>query len=157
MSRISRNISIILRAERLIAQRQVAVAAKRTGIYAAAGLAVGLAVIMLNVAGFFWLSATLSKPLSAVIIAGANLALALILTLVANSMRAETDTSAAVELRDMALHDIETELRDNLSEARNTVTGIGRDPLGVLTPEIVSALLRTLIRYARRKKEAPHQ
>ncbi|WP_170763918.1 hypothetical protein [Ruegeria lacuscaerulensis] len=157
MSRISRNISIILRAERLIAQRQVAVAAKRTGFYAAAGLAVGLAVIMLNVAGFFWLTATLSKPLSALIIAGANLALALILALVANSMSAETDTTAAVELRDMALHDIEAEIRDNLSDARNTVAGLRRDPVGVLTPEIVSALLRTLIKFARNRKEKSDQ
>ncbi|WP_037312499.1 hypothetical protein [Ruegeria halocynthiae] len=153
MSRISRNISIILRAERLIAQRHVTVAAKRTGFYAAAGLAVGLAVVMLNVAGFFWLSATLSKPLAAVIMAGANLVLAVILGLFANSLNADTDTSAAVELRDMALQDIETEITDGLSEARNTMASIRRDPVGTLTPEVFSVILRTLIKYARSRKE----
>ncbi|WP_170330571.1 hypothetical protein [Ruegeria arenilitoris] len=155
MSRISRNISIILRAERLIAQRHVAVAARRTGFYAAAGLAVGLAVIMLNVAGFFWLSASLSKPLAALIIAGANLLLALILALLANTQNAQADTTAAVELRDMALQDIETDIKDTLSEARGTVAGLRRDPLGALTPDVISAILGTLVRYARRRKNKP--
>ncbi|MFY2825536.1 hypothetical protein [Ruegeria sp. MALMAid1280] len=157
MSRISRNISIVLRAERLIAQRHVAVAARRTGFYAAAGLAVGLAVIMLNVAGFFWLSASLSKPLAALIMAGANLLLALILALLANTQSAQADTTAAVELRDMALQDIETEVTDALSEVRGTVTGLRRDPLGALTPDVISAILGTLVRYARRRKNKPDQ
>ncbi|WP_170384602.1 phage holin family protein [Ruegeria atlantica] len=157
MSRISRNISIVLRAERLIAQRHVAVAARRTGFYAAAGLAVGLAVIMLNVAGFFWLSASLSKPFAAVIVAGVNLLLALVLALLANSQNAQADTTAAVELRDMALQDIETEIKDTLSEARNTVTGIRRDPLGALTPDAISAILGILIKYAKRRKDKPEQ
>lgn len=152
MNRISRNISIILRAERLIAQRQLAVAAKRTGFYAAAGLAVGLAVIMLNVAGFFWLSETMSKSLAAIIVAGVNFVLAVILALVANSMTAETDTSAAVELRDMALHDIEDEVRDNVTEARNMIVGLKRDPIGMLSPDIISTVLGVLLRYARRGK-----
>ncbi|WP_170773452.1 phage holin family protein [Ruegeria lacuscaerulensis] len=153
MSRISRNISIILRAERLIAQRQVAVAAKRTGIYAAAGLAVGLAAVMLNVAGFFWLSETLSTTSAALIVAGIDLVVAVLLAVVANSMTARTDTSDAVELRDMALQDIETEIRENFADARNAVTGIRRDPLGTLTPEIVSALLGVLLKYAKTRKK----
>ncbi|WP_170785889.1 phage holin family protein [Ruegeria lacuscaerulensis] len=153
MSRISRNISIILRAERLIAQRQVAVAAKRTGIYAAAGLAVGLAAVMLNVAGFFWLSETLSTTSAALIVAGIDLVVAVLLAVVANSMTAQTDTSDAVELRDMALQDIETEIRENFADARNAVTGIRRDPLGTLTPEIVSALLGVLLKYAKTRKK----
>ncbi|MES0825095.1 hypothetical protein [Ruegeria sp. SCP11] len=157
MSRISRNISIVLRAERLIAQRHVAIAARRTGFYAAAGLAVGLAVIMLNVAGFFWLSASLSKPLAALIMAGANLLLAVILALLANTQDAQVDTTAAVELRDMALQDIETEVKDTLTEARNTVTGIRRDPLGTLSPDIISAILGVLIKYAKRRKNRPEQ
>ncbi|MCA0928379.1 phage holin family protein [Ruegeria profundi] len=155
MSRISRNISIILRAERLIAQRHIAVAARRTGFFAAAGLAVGLAVIMLNVAGFFWLSASLSKPLAALIMAGVNLLLALVLALLANMQDAQADTTAAVELRDMALQDIETEIKDTLSDARNTVTGIRRDPLGILTPDVISAVLGILIKFAKRKKDKP--
>ena len=155
MSRISRNISVILRAERLIAQHHIAVAARRTGFFAAAGLAVGLAVIMLNVAGFFWLSASLSKPLAALIMAGVNLLLALILALLANMQDAQADTTAAVELRDMALQDIESEIKDTLSDARNTVTGIRRDPLGALTPDVISAVLGILIKFAKRRKDKP--
>lgn len=155
MSRISRNISIILRAERLIAQRQFAVATKRLGFYAAAGLAVGLAIVLLNIAGFFWLSGVMSKPLAAIVLAAANLLLALLFALVANSMKAGTDTSDTVELRDMALQDIETEIRDSLADARNTVSGIRRDPIGTLSPEIFSALMTALLKYARGRKDKP--
>jgi hypothetical protein len=47
MSRISRNISIILRSERLIAQRRMAVLRRQTGMMAAAGIAAGVGLIML--------------------------------------------------------------------------------------------------------------
>ncbi|WP_170423632.1 phage holin family protein [Ruegeria arenilitoris] len=149
MSRISRNISTILRAERLIARRQLAVAAKRTGLFAAAGLAVGLAIIMLNVAGFFWLAETMSKSSAAMIMAGANLILAVLLAVVANSMSADSDTSAVVELRDLALHDIEDEVSENMAEARKTLEGLRRDPIGVLSPDIISTVLRIFLKYAR--------
>ncbi|CAD0186877.1 hypothetical protein RUESEDTHA_03788 [Ruegeria sp. THAF57] len=154
MSRISRNLSIILRAERLIAQRQVAVAAKRTGFYGAAGLAIGLAFVMLNVAGFFWLSASVSNAVAALIMAGVDLVVALLLALFANSMSSQTDISAVVELRDLALQDIETEIKDNLAEARDAVTGLRRDPLGAVTPEIVSALLGALIKLSKSRKKS---
>ncbi len=154
MSRISRNLSIILRAERLIAQRHVAVAAKRTGIYGAAGLAIGLAVVMLNVAGFFWLSESVSYATAALIMAGVDLLVAVLLALIANSMSSQTDISAVVELRDLALQDIETEIKDNLAEARDAVTGFRRDPLGAVTPEIVSALLGALIKFSKARKKS---
>ena len=52
MSRISRNISIILRSERLIAQRRMAVLRRQTGMMAAAGIAAGLGLVMLNGAAY---------------------------------------------------------------------------------------------------------
>lgn len=157
MSRISRNVSVILRAERLIARAQLAISVKRAGFYIAAGVAVGLAIIMLNLAGFFWLSAILSKPVAAILVAGTNLVLALILVLLANSINQHGDASAAVELRDMALQDIESEIRDSLAEVQNTVAGIRRDPVGVLAPEAITALLSMLLKYARRRKETPNE
>ena len=157
MSRISRNIATILRAERLIAQRHVTVAAKRTGLYVAAGCFFSLVVILLNVAGFFWLTETLTKPVAALILAGVNLVLGVSLALAANATSPTADTAAAIELRDMAMQDIETEIRDNLNDVRSTVTGIRRDPLGALTPDVISAILSTAIKYARSRKKTDPQ
>ena len=84
MSRISRNISIILRSERLIAQRRMAVLRRQTGMMAAAGIAAGVGLVMLNVAAFFAHVEHLSQPLSALIVALANMAIAAILISAAN-------------------------------------------------------------------------
>ncbi len=151
MSRISRNLSIVLRSERLIAQRQFTIAARRTGLYAAAGLAVGLAVIMLNVAGYFALSETLSKPLSALLVAAANLVLAVLLALFAKSMSSQSDSETVTELRDMALADIEEEIRDGLTQAQDAITHVkkmSRDPFGTIAPELAAVIVKILARRA---------
>jgi hypothetical protein len=59
MNRISRNISIALRSERLIVQRKMEVIRTQTGLMAAAGLVAGIGLIMINVAAYFALT---TKP-----------------------------------------------------------------------------------------------
>ncbi len=156
MSRISRNISVVLRTERLIAQRNLAIVVKRSGIFAAAGLAAGLAVIMLNVAGFLALSEMMSKPLAALTVAGVDLIIAMILALLANSLSAQEDTAQVAELRDIAIADIEAEIQDTLSEARATMNGlrnVGRDPLSMIAPGLASAVVNALIKHLKSQKD----
>jgi len=156
MSRISRNISIILRTERLIAQRNMTVLAKRAGFFAAAGLAGGLAIIMLNVAGYLALASVMSKPLAALVIALINLIVALILAAIANSVSAEADTAPVAELRDMAIGDIEAEVQDMMSEARETVRDlrtVSRDPLGTLAPGLVTMIASAVLKHQKNRKE----
>jgi len=156
MSRISRNISIILRTERLIAQRNMTVLAKRAGFFAAAGLAGGLAIIMLNVAGYLALASVMSKPLAALVIALINLIVALILAAIANSVSAEADTAPVAELRDMAIGDIEAEVQDMMSEARETVRDlrtVSRDPLGTIAPGLVTMIASAVLKHQKNRKE----
>ena len=147
MSRISRNASIILRTERLIAQRNLTVLAKSTGFFAAAGLAAALAVVMLNIAGYLALTTTMSKPVAALVAGVVNLGVALVFLVVANSISAETDTAPVAKLRNMAIGDIEAEFQDTLAEARDTVQGLKavlRDPLGTMTPGLARLLAMRL-------------
>ncbi len=158
MSRISRNISVVLRTERLIAQRHLAIVVKRSGFFAAAGLAAGLAVIMLNVAGYLALSEVMSKPLAALTVAGVDLIIAVILALLANSLSAQEDTAQVAELRDIAIADIEAEIQDTLAEARGAMGGlrnVGRDPLGMIAPGLAGAIVNALIKHLRSQKEKP--
>ena len=69
MNRISRNVSIIFRSERLIAQRRFAVLRRQTGFMAAAGIVAGIGLIMLNAAAYLALSTKVSTPLAALIVA----------------------------------------------------------------------------------------
>ncbi|MGV6803939.1 MAG: hypothetical protein ACWA49_07015 [Ruegeria sp.] len=156
MSRISRNVSIILRTERLIAQRNMTVLAKRVGFFAAAGLATGLAIVMLNVAGYLALIAVMSKPLAALVIALVNLAVALVLASIANSISAEADTAPVAELRDIAISDIEAEVQDALDEARETVRdlrSVTRDPLGTLAPGLAGMIANAILRHLKSRKD----
>jgi len=133
MSRISRNISIILRSERLIAQRRLAVLRRQTGLMAAAGIVGGIGLIMLNISAFLALSSWTSQAVSALIVSVVNLGLAALLVSVASNANPEAEVAPVAEVRDIAMEDLEGEIMDATAEARDlaqNVRRMARDPLG---------------------------
>ena len=149
MNRISRNISIILRAERLIAQRHLAVLRRQTGLVAAAGIAGGVGLIMLNVSAYLALSEKLSQPTAALVVALANIVLAGLLVTLAGKSNADYETAPVVEVRDMAIEDIEAELRVATEEAKATaeaVKSMARDPLGSIAPGLAGTVAKAVIK-----------
>ncbi|MBV1895926.1 MAG: hypothetical protein KUG70_05665 [Rhodobacteraceae bacterium] len=152
MNRISRNISIILRAEQSIARRRMAVLRNQSGLMMFAGLVGVVGVIMLNVAAFYELGTTMSPQKSAMIIALVNLALAVVLIVIASRMSAAKDIQPVEELRDMAIGDLEVEIQsavEELNDIGNSVRRIARDPLGSLLPSVIVPLLASLIRKSK--------
>ncbi|KPA22430.1 hypothetical protein shim_07100 [Shimia sp. SK013] len=151
--RISRNISIILRSERLIAQRHMAVFRRQTGMAAAALLAAGVGLVMLNVAGFFALAEVMSQAAAAVIVALANLLLALVLMMSAGRVAVGEEVDAVAEVRDLALEDLETEVRIAADEARGAAEALknmARNPLGAVTPGLASAVAKALVKTSKK-------
>ena len=149
MNRISRNISIVLRAERLMAQRRMAVMRTQAGLMAFAAIVGGLALVMLNVAGFFALRTTLSPQWAALIVAGVNIVLAAILIAAASRMSAKAELEPVTELRDMAIEEIETDLQAAAGEARelaDNVRRIAQDPLGTMIPGVLLPLLTSFLK-----------
>lgn len=149
MKRISRNISIILRAERLIAQRHLAILRRQTGLMAAAGLVAGLGIIMLNMAGYLALSDVVSPALAALIVAALNLVLAGILASLAGNANAEAETAPVAEVRDLAMEDLEAEFQHVVDEAKTAVDGIKRmanDPLGLIAPGVAGAVAKAVVK-----------
>lgn len=154
MNRISRNISIILRAERAIARRRMALFRTQTGMMIAAGLMVGIAVVMLNVAGFFALNATYSPQSSALIVAAANLVLAGLLALMASRSSIEAELEPVTEVRDLAIQDLEAEfdgIAQEASHLANDVRRIARDPIGTVLPAMIGPLIAGAIRKNKKK------
>ncbi len=148
MSRLSRNLVTIYRTERLIARRRLAVMQQQTILMVLAGIAAMLALVLLNVALFFALRSTMSPAAAAALLSFGNLVLAGLLVLIARRSNAEDEVAPAVELRDMAIADIEDELEDMATEAREVVRavkGIGANPLGSLTAVLVP-LINMLIK-----------
>ena len=146
MSRMSRHVSIIWRAERLIAQRRLAVIRRQTGLMAAVVAGVGL--IMLNAAAYLALSSRMDPALAALVVALVNLVLAAILVSMANSVSAEAEVAPVAEVRDLAVEELEAEIKDATDEARQvveTVRKFTRDPLGLGASGAVGAILTTVL------------
>lgn len=152
MNRISRNISIIVRAEQSIARRRMAVLRNQSGLIIFAGLVAVVGIVMLSVAGFYALSVTMSPQKSAFIVALVNLGLAVVLIVVASRMSAAKDVKPVEELRDMAISDLEIEIQSAADEVRdigNNVRRMASDPLGSLLPSFLAPILANLIRKSK--------
>jgi Putative Actinobacterial Holin-X, holin superfamily III len=154
MNRISRNISIALRAERLIARRHMAVLRNQTGLLAAAGLVAGIGLIMVNVAAYFALSVSLSPHWAALIVAGVNFVIAVLLAISAKNMSADEDVQGAGEVRDMAIEDLEAEFMSAVADVKDVAADVRqmvRNPLGTVLPAMVGPLAEALLKSGKKK------
>jgi hypothetical protein len=148
MRRISQSLSTALRTERIILRHQLSVLVGRSIAFALAGLFAVVAVVMLNLAGFFWLAEGMTAGMAAFLVALADLALAAILVLVAVLRNADGRIEPAVELRAMALADLREDtdrIADDASELARDLRRLARDPLGSLLPGVIGPLLSLLI------------
>lgn len=153
MNRISRNLSIIYRTERLIARRQMAVLRQQTGMMLFAGLMTGIGIIMLNVAAFYALSTTIAAHYAALIVALANLGLAAAVAAIATRMQADKELEPATEVRDLAIAELEADLEQIADEARELTRNVGRmarDPLGTALPALLGPLLTLLLKNSKK-------
>ncbi|MGR3659912.1 MAG: hypothetical protein ACU0CA_01815 [Paracoccaceae bacterium] len=149
MNRISRNISIIVRAERLIAQRRMSAILRQTGFMAAAGIAAAIGLVLLNFAAYIALSETVTPALAALLIALGNFFIAILLILIGNKSNVESEISAVSEVRDFAMEDLEAEINlagEELKATAQNLKAMARNPLGSITPGLISALATVLMK-----------
>ena len=153
MNRIGRSISIAWRSERLITQRRIEVIRNQTGLMAAAGLVAGIGLIMLNVAAYFALAARMSPQAAALVVALVNFALAVILAVYANRISAEAEVRGAIEVRDMAIEDLEAEIESATREVQDLIVEarqVMKNPLGSALPGIVGPIVSELLKLAKK-------
>jgi len=149
MSRILRDLRIIVQSERLIAQRQFAVVRTRSGLLALAGGAASIGVVMLNVAAFYALRDPLGGAMSALAVAAADFVLAGLLVAVAVRINADRETESATQVRDMAIADLEREVQlatRDLELARAQLGAFARDPGGMVLGKVFEVVMGLLSR-----------
>lgn len=147
MNRIARNLTLIYRTERLIARRRFSIVQSQTIMMALAGIAALISLILVNCSLFFELSEQMSPAAASAILALGNIALALLLALRANRMNVEDEIAPAVEVRDLAIADLEAEMEDATKEVRNivnSVKGLHKDPFGSLSTVVLPLLTAML-------------
>ena len=155
MSRLVRNASVVLKSERLIARRRIAVLRTQTGLMALAGVAAAVGLLAANAAIYFKLAETMSQAAAAGWLAAGNFVLAGLLVLIAGRINADNDVAAAEELRDLAMADLETEVTSMVGQVQglaSTVGAVRRDPLGAALPGLVTVIIGAILK-ARKKKD----
>lgn len=132
---------------RILASAEVALAQIRARRLAARavllGIALGLlllAVVMIDVGAFLLLSETYSQNASAFIVAGCDVLLALVLVVVAYSVKPGPEEQMAREIREMAL----AELTDDVDELRADFGKLGADVRRIRTGFSVLASGRSI-------------
>lgn len=154
IQRISRNISIILRTERMIARRWMAIVLRQSGLYAFAALVSLIGLVMLNLAAFYALETVVTPAVAALIVALGNIMLAAVLVLIASRLKVGDELEPAIEMRDMAIGELEAEAELVAAEVQllsRDVRRMARDPLGAALPALIGPLL-SILTSGRKKK-----
>jgi hypothetical protein len=147
VNRISRSLTTIYRTETLIARRRLAVVQNQTVLMALAGVVALIGLILVNVSLFFVLKAWVSPAAASGILAVCNLALAALLASAAGKMNVEAEIAPAVEVRDLAIADLEAEIGEATKEARDiaqSLKGLHKDPLGSMSNLLIPLLTLVL-------------
>lgn len=162
MNSLSRNISILWRSQQLLTQAEWRRTSKQITTLVLAGIFGLLALTMLNLAGYYWLSTTYGNAQAALAVAVANILIGAILVLYALTLKTAPETEMVREFRASALAEIETEadvFQAQLVQMRRDVETIGANlsnfasnPIGSLTPSVLIPAIQAFTKVARSSK-----
>lgn len=162
MNRITRNLQLLWRSERVLAEAKLKLSSRKLILVVAAGIAFLFALCMLNVAGYLALASEVTKPLAALIVALVNLLLAGLLLAVAHGLRPAPEEEMVQEVRDIALGELGAEmdavqakllkLSDDVDGVRASINKFVQRPLDALSPAVIVPALAALTKLARSRK-----
>lgn len=162
MNSLTRNITILWRSQQLITQAELRRTSTQITIMVLAGVFGLLALTMLNVAGFYWLSAALGDAQAALAVAVADILIGAMLVLAAQTLKTAPETEMVREFRDSALAEIEKQgdaVQAQLVQMRKDVEAIGTnlsnfasDPIGSLTPNLLVPAVQAFTKVVRSSK-----
>ncbi|AWK87270.1 hypothetical protein [Azospirillum thermophilum] len=151
--RLTRNLHVLWRADRLIADIHLRHLIARSGLAALAGLVAAFGLVMLGVAAYLALERIWGPIGAAAAVGAAAMLLALLLLLVAARMGPGRELEVALEVHRAALDAVAAEARTAGAE----VAGIGnalRHPLDAALPGLIVPLATVLLRMLRKPPPA---
>ena len=163
MESLVRTMRIIWRAELLIIEAKLNVAAKRIGATAFAGLVGIFGLGMLNVAGFFALEDVWGAIYAALGVAAADFLVAVLLLLWGSRMRTGPELELAREVRDAGLKELEAKaelvqdeveaVRDDILALKESLVRFSRNPLDNTISSLLAPILTLLIKSLSKRKD----
>jgi len=146
LHRIFRHLRIVLRTESAIAEVRLRMLARRSTLFAFAGLIAVFGLGMLNAAAFLALQTLWGPVWAAAAAALGDFVVALIIAGIALALRTSPELNTAIELRQAALDGLEEEFR--------SVPGVARGPVDSILPAILGPLLTGIIQALRKTKSS---
>jgi hypothetical protein len=149
MERLTRSLKLLWRSERILAEQELRLGAKRIQFNALAALVGVFGLVMLSVAVFYALVPYWGEALAALTVGGTDLALAAVLFLFARSLEPPASLEMVREMREMAMSDIGEEV--SLAEAelvalKDDAQQLLRNPLDTLLSGAVGPVMGALVR-----------
>ena len=162
MNSLTRNLSILWRSQRLLTEAEHRRTMRQVVILTVAGAFGFLALVMLNVAGYAWLSTAYGNAQAALVVAIGDIFIATLLIVSAQSLKTAPETEMIREFRDGALAEIEKEadaVQAQLVQIRSDVETIGTnlskfasDPIGSLSPTLLLPAIQAFTKVVRSSK-----
>jgi len=167
MSGVTRNLQLLLRSERVLAEMQLKLMTRKAVLGAGAAIATLLALAMFNVAGYFALAQPLGSPSAALIVGLIDALIAGLLLVVAQALRTGSEEDMVREVRDMALSELGVEIDDlqqklmqmgeNVETVRTNVANFVQRPLDSLLPQLIVPAVSAVTKLAKARKKEPSQ
>lgn len=162
MNNITRNLHLLWRAERVLAESRLKLITRKLILGVIAGIAGLFAWGMLNIAAYFALEPVTGKAWAACIVGIADVVIAVILIAFAQGLQSAPEENMVVEVRDMALAEIGVEVddvqqkllqvRDDVEGVRENIAAFVQRPLDVFSPALVGPILTTITKLLKAKK-----
>jgi hypothetical protein len=158
-----RDFQVLRKADILIGRIWVNVIARRFALFAFAGLIAVFGLGMANVAGFYALQASVGPVWAAAIVAVVDLAIAVIILLVAANSQPGPEIDLALDVRKMAVEAIQTDARDlkltidalgqEIRDVKASIVGFAHNPLDVAAQKLLVPAALSIIRGMRSKSK----
>ena len=160
---IVRDLQMLAKADSLIGRIWLNVVARRFGLFALAGLVAVFGLGMANVAGFYGLQQHWGPVWAAVIIAVADLVIALAIGLLGRSVEPGPEIELALEVRIMAIWAIQADSRDikdavdslghQIRQTTDTIAGFVQRPFDTAAEHLLVPAALSILRGLRSKNK----
>ncbi|MXU65657.1 hypothetical protein [Oceanomicrobium pacificus] len=158
---ISRNLTLLWRSQSIILNYMAKAMARSIALTAVALLVGFFGLVMLNMAGFYWLRDIWGPPGAAIGMAFIDFAIAAILLWAASRAADPQALEPAREVRDMAMAAVEADidlmveevnqLRAEVLSIRDDVKGVVQNPSSLITPQMVMSGVSMAMRMMNKK------
>lgn len=145
VDQLARNLKILLRTNTIIAEIHLRHVAARVGLFAFAALVASFGVVMLGVALFLALEASLGAIWAAVVVGAGGLVLALIVAVVGATLKPSRELALANQVNQAAMDAVQ-------AEVKATSSSLSQFASFAAVPGLVVPILTFLLRAFRRPR-----